>query len=137
MVVSQSPQLMNLYPQAVTKRGNQVARDALSRVFTYRTARWRGLGELPHSGLVLRDTFATFDARKRFNLACADSPEPPGCRCGDVITGRCTPAECKLFGRICTPINPIGPCMVSSEGTCQAWFKYNWRREAVSVGGEA
>jgi hydrogenase expression/formation protein HypD len=83
---------------------------------------------IPQSGLAIREKYGRFDAMRRFGLVAKDVPEPAGCRCGEVITGRCTPAQCGLFGKKCTPIEPIGPCMVSSEGTCQAWFKY--RREA-------
>ena len=115
---------VNLYPQAVSPRGNLRARQIMNDTFQVRPVAWRGLGELPHSGLALRDRFKTFDACARFSLPVVDVPGPAGCRCGDVITGRCSPAECGLFGRVCTPVNPIGPCMVSSEGTCGAWFKY-------------
>lgn len=117
--------LVNLYPQAVTPQGNKTAQELLSRVFEPSTARWRALGEIPDSGLSLRSGFRRFDARERFGLAAEDAPEPKGCRCGQVITGQATPVDCKLFATTCTPINPVGPCMVSSEGTCQAWFKYN------------
>lgn len=117
--------LENLYPQAVTPQGNQQAWKLLEQVFTPADVHWRGLADLPVSGLVLRHCFARFDARMRYELKPAVNREPAGCRCGEVITGRCTPAECRLFGDFCTPINPVGPCMVSSEGTCQAWFKYH------------
>jgi hydrogenase expression/formation protein HypD len=117
--------LENLYPQAVTRQGNTSAWELIEKVFTPADVHWRGLAELPGSGLQIRNRFARFDARVRFDLKRAENHEPPGCRCGEVITGRCTPADCRLFGTICTPIRPIGPCMVSSEGTCQAWFKYH------------
>lgn len=116
--------LVNLYPQAVTGWGNRHAQNLLSAVFSPVDATWRGLGTLPSSGLELRYSYREFDARLRYKLEVLDVPEPKGCRCGDVITARCTPIDCKLFGTACTPISPIGPCMVSSEGTCQAWFKY-------------
>jgi hydrogenase expression/formation protein HypD len=117
-------ELVNLYPQAVDDAGNVTAQQALEKVFTPVSARWRGLAELPESGLGLREEYARFDAVRKFALPVMEDREPKGCRCGDVITGRCTPVECKLFGRGCTPVNAIGPCMVSSEGTCAAWFKY-------------
>lgn len=117
--------LINMYPQAVTPGGNKTAQSLLAKVFEPSSARWRALGVIPESGLSLRAQFRGFDARRRFGLAAADAPEPKGCRCGEVITGRATPTDCRLFATSCTPINPIGPCMVSSEGTCQAWFKYN------------
>ena len=116
--------LENLYPQAVSSAGNRRAQDLIASAFKAVTVHWRGLEELPDSGLELRAELKKFDARLRFELGRPVNHEPPGCRCGDVITGRCAPADCKLFARACTPLNPIGPCMVSSEGSCQAWFKY-------------
>jgi hydrogenase expression/formation protein HypD len=116
--------LENQYPQAVRAEGNEHAKRAVQRIFEPVDTAWRGVGVLPKSGLGLREEFARFDARRRFELTQREVSEPPGCRCGDVITGRKTPAECGLFGKLCTPMNPVGPCMVSSEGTCQAWFKY-------------
>jgi len=130
-----TPRLENWYPQAVSAEGNRKAQEVIERVFEPIDARWRGLGVLPDSGLGLRREFSEFDARVRFELTEPDSTEPAGCRCGEVITGRCTPAECGLFGKVCTPINAIGPCMVSSEGTCQAWFRY--RRQATQRRSDA
>lgn len=124
LAASGRPRLINLYPQAVSPRGNETALRVMNRVFTDADEHWRGLQRLAASGRRLRNAFADFDARRRFNLSDLDVPEPKGCRCGDVITGRCTPADCRLFRTGCTPVHPIGPCMVSSEGTCQAWFKY-------------
>jgi hydrogenase expression/formation protein HypD len=117
--------LENLYPQAVTAEGNRMAIRLMWQVFEPVDMAWRALGVLPRSGLALRSRYRLFDARVRFELKSIESPEPAGCRCGEVITGRCAPADCKLFGTVCTPIYPVGPCMVSSEGTCQAWFKYH------------
>jgi hydrogenase expression/formation protein HypD len=124
MGIAREPRLLNLYPQAVTRWGNRRARNIIREVFEPADAQWRGLGLLPRSGSQLRKQFAKFDARLRFGLVAREVLESPKCRCGDVITARCTPEDCPLFGRTCTPISPIGPCMVSSEGTCQAWFKY-------------
>jgi len=125
LVADDRAELENQYPEAVTAAGNRVAAMLIEHVFETATVTWRALGALPASGLKLRQTYARFDARIRFELTPQESPEPKGCRCGEVITGRCTPAECALFGKTCTPIYPVGPCMVSSEGTCQAWFKYH------------
>jgi hydrogenase expression/formation protein HypD len=129
--------LENLYPQAVDPAGNVVARHLMRKVFTPAAAMWRGLGTLPASGLQLRTEFARFDARRRFGLPPSPAREPAGCRCGEVITGRAAPADCRLFGTACTPVHAIGPCMVSSEGTCQAWFKYRRAAPArrVRAGG--
>jgi hydrogenase expression/formation protein HypD len=125
--------LENLYPQAVAAYGNLMAVKLMDQVFEPTDVTWRALGLLPNSGLRLRSRYALFDARLRFELVNHESPEFKGCRCGEVITGRCAPADCRLFGTVCTPIYPVGPCMVSSEGTCQAWFKYHRPRVEPSV----
>jgi hydrogenase expression/formation protein HypD len=124
MVVESRVELVNLYPQAVDESGNASAMSVIEEVFEPTRQTWRGLATLDASGLALRKPYQRFDAARRFKLPVFEDREPKGCRCGDVITGRCTPAECKLFVKACTPVNPIGPCMVSSEGTCAAWFKY-------------
>lgn len=131
MVAEDRAELVNLYPQVVDEYGNAAARQYIDDVFETQTERWRGLATLEASGLRLREGFEAFDAAKRFALPVIEDREPKGCRCGDVITGRCSPADCKLFARGCTPVRPIGPCMVSSEGTCAAWFKY--RRGAADL----
>ncbi len=121
--------LQNLYQLAVTPEGNRVAQQLLARVFRVADSPWRMLGLLPDSGLELRQEFRRYDALERFGCRYGEDNEPPGCRCGEVITGKIEPIECPLFANACTPVNPIGPCMVSSEGTCRAWFKYR-RHEA-------
>ncbi|KAA0214059.1 MAG: hydrogenase formation protein HypD [Leptolyngbya sp. PLA3] len=123
----------NLYPQVVRPRGNPHARALIDRVFVPGDSAWRALGIMKESGLDLREEFAGFDAFRRFGIMLGDDREPPGCRCGEVITGRCEPDECRLFGTVCTPIYPVGPCMVSSEGACQAWFKYRRARLRISA----
>lgn len=133
LVASGTAKLVNLYPEAVGHHGNSRAVRLMEQVFETCDETWRGLSRLPASGRRLRDAYAAFDARRRFGLHPVDVPDPPGCRCGDVITGRCAPDACRLFGTGCTPVHPIGPCMVSSEGTCQAHFKYARRRPAVTV----
>ena len=89
---------------------------------------WRELGTIPASGLELAPAYRKFDAVERFGIIIGEDRDNPGCRCGEVITGKTSLADCPLFGEACTPINPIGPCMVSSEGTCAAWYKYNRHR---------
>jgi hydrogenase expression/formation protein HypD len=128
--------LENLYPQAVSRQGNLTAQGVIDQVFEPAENTWRGVGTLPESGLALKASYRRFDARWKLGLATPDSKEHPGCRCGDVITARCEPPDCKLFGRVCTPVNPLGPCMVSSEGTCQAWFKYNRGEHKKPLGQE-
>ncbi len=118
------PKLENEYVRAVRPEGNPLARAAIARCFAPRAALWRGLGEIPESGLGLRDEYAAFDAEKKFGVRVS-GPAPTACRCGEVITGRMDPPGCPLFGRRCTPEDPVGPCMVSSEGACAAWYKYS------------
>lgn len=121
---SGTPALENLYPQVVRPDGNPHAMRLLDQVFEPCNEAWRALGEIGESGLGLRPEYARFDARTKFGIEYGEDHEPPGCRCGEVITGRVRPDECPLFVKVCTPLYPIGPCMVSSEGTCQAWFRY-------------
>lgn len=128
-VAAGRPRLENLYPEVVGSGPQPHAAALLDEVFRPADARWRALGAIPASGLVLQDEFATHDAAKRFGIVEGPDEEPAGCRCREVITGRCTPADCDLFGAGCTPADPVGPCMVSSEGTCQAWYRF--RREAA------
>ena len=85
---------------------------------------WRGLGMIPQSGLAIREEYGHFDAEKRLDIKLIPAEEPKGCRCGEILKGKEVPSQCPLFGKRCTPGNPIGPCMVSSEGTCAAYHKY-------------
>lgn len=112
------------YTRAVRPEGNRMAQELLARVFRVTDAEWRGLGALPASGLALADEWADLDAARRFEVAVPDAAEPPGCRCGDVLRGALEPPDCPLFGRACTPARPVGACMVSSEGACQARYRY-------------
>jgi hydrogenase expression/formation protein HypD len=114
----------NAYARVVRPEGNLRAQALIDEVFEVTTAQWRGLGEIAKSGLVLREEFAALDAGRRFSLKPADVPEPCGCCCGEVLRGVIRPAECGLFGTVCTPVQPVGPCMVSSEGACAAAYKY-------------
>jgi hydrogenase expression/formation protein HypD len=120
------------YVRAVHPGGNRKAQEVLARVFRVADARWRGLGVIPRSGYELAAEFAEFDAAKRFEVERPESKEPAGCRCGDVLRGAIDPPECPLFGNACTPRRPVGSCMVSSEGACQAWYRY---RRAEGGGG--
>lgn len=114
----------NLYSVWVRPEGNPKALELIDTVFEPGSAHWRGLGEIPSSGLQLREEWREFDAVARFDLVEEDTPEPKGCRCGDVLRGALSPPECPLFAAACTPENPIGPCMVSSEGSCAAAYRY-------------
>ena len=112
------------YARGVRAEGNPTAIAAIDEVFEPCAATWRGLGEIPGSGYRIREKYAAFDAVRRFAPEVEPTVEPKGCRCGDVLRGRMAPNECPLFRRACTPENPIGPCMVSSEGSCAAYFRY-------------
>lgn len=115
---------VNAYRRVVADEGNPAARSAMDLVFMPGEARWRGLGLIPASGLELRPEFEEFDALRRFGISLGETGSIPGCRCGDVLSGLLTPGECPLFGKSCTPQNPTGPCMVSTEGSCAAWYRY-------------
>lgn len=112
------------YSRGVMKEGNPVALAAIEEVFETVDATWRGLGVIPGSGYAIRDEYKEFDAFVRFSPEVEPTQEPKGCRCGDVLRGIMAPNECPLFRKVCTPENPIGPCMVSSEGSCAAYFRY-------------
>ncbi len=119
-----APAVMNQYSRAVSDHGNPRAREILFSVFEPVGALWRGIGEIPQSGLSIREEYAVFDARRRFALSLPDLPETKGCQCGDVLKGRILPNQCRLFNKACTPARPVGPCMVSTEGSCAAYAKY-------------
>jgi hydrogenase expression/formation protein HypD len=112
------------YARGVMPEGNPVAMAAIDEVFETCNATWRGLGEIAGSGYKIREEFAQFDAMRKFEPEVEAPVEPKGCRCGDVLRGIMPPSECPLFRRVCTPENPVGPCMVSSEGSCAAYFRY-------------
>jgi hydrogenase expression/formation protein HypD len=122
--VDKQPAVINSYGRGVRAEGNPVAQKLLDRVFDVGPAAWRGFGEIPASGLTLGAAFAAFDAARRFPLEITTTPEPTGCRCGEVLRGVIAPTDCALFRRVCTPRNPVGPCMVSAEGACAAYYKY-------------
>ena len=119
------PRLENAYPRAVRREGNRLAQRMLTECFEPRDVLWRGLGQIRESGLALRQELREFDAEARFGIQPACKEAPTACRCGDVICGRLPPACCPLFGKACTPEDPVGPCMVSSEGACAAAYKYS------------
>jgi hydrogenase expression/formation protein HypD len=117
------------YTRAVEPRGNMVAQKLLKEVFETGNAQWRGLGIIANSGYTLRKGFERFDAEKRFRIRAVQSKEDPRCLCGLVLRGIKTPDACRLFAKDCAPEHPIGPCMVSTEGTCAAWYKYGPKNE--------
>jgi hydrogenase expression/formation protein HypD len=118
-------QVENQYTRLVQPGGNGVALEAMGRVFAVRDRfAWRGLGEIPNSGLKLRSEYAAFDAEVKFSLPNVQVADHPACQCGDILKGVLKPWQCKVFGTACTPETPIGTCMVSSEGACAAYYKY-------------
>ncbi|MBI4495761.1 MAG: hydrogenase formation protein HypD [Deltaproteobacteria bacterium] len=119
-----APRVEIQYRRGVEQGGNPRAREVMERVFAPAEAEWRGLGRIAGTGLVLRKEWADMDADRVFEVPAQPAPEPRGCRCGEVLRGARQPAECPLFGRACSPRRPLGPCMVSSEGSCAAAFKY-------------
>jgi hydrogenase expression/formation protein HypD len=118
------PELKSLYHAVVTAEGNRVAQQMMASCMEVTDGTWRGIGRIENSALRLRPEYARFDAIERFGLTEVPSPSTGGCRCGEVLCGLIDPPECRLFGKVCRPQSPVGPCMVSSEGACAAWFKY-------------
>ncbi len=112
------------YKRAVSEKGNQKALEVLFKVFEPCDSEWRGIGKIEKSGLKLKKEFEKFDASLKFNIPEINSKENPKCICGEILKGIKEPIDCKLFRKVCNPLNPVGPCMVSSEGTCAAYFKY-------------
>ncbi|MBN2613047.1 MAG: hydrogenase formation protein HypD [Bacteroidales bacterium] len=112
------------YRRVVTDRGNTKAQTLVNEVFVPRDDWWRGLGVLKKSGLGLRPVFSAFDAEKQVQVDVEPTIEPKGCICGEVLKGTKLPVDCKLFGKVCTPANPVGACMVSGEGACQSYYSY-------------
>jgi hydrogenase expression/formation protein HypD len=114
----------NQYTRAVKPEGNTKAQALMKEVFSPEDTRWRGIGVIPESGLGINREYELFDGEKQIQVEVEPSSEPSNCLCGEVILGKTQPQVCALFGRECTPESPVGPCMVSSEGTCAAHFKY-------------
>lgn len=118
-------EVVNQYRRAVGWEGNVAARRLMSEIFEPADATWRGLGPIPKSGLTVRPQWERYDATRRFAMPVIQVKEHPGCRCGEVLRGVITPPACGLFRKACSPQTPLGPCMVSSEGTCGAYYRYH------------
>jgi hydrogenase expression/formation protein HypD len=123
-IAQKRPSVEIAYSRAVPEGGNPTAIAMMEQVFEPVDADWRGIGVIPGTGLAMREEFATWDALKRIEVEVPEPKEPKGCQCGDVLRGVVLPYECKLFAKGCTPEHPIGPCMVSSEGSCAAYYRY-------------
>jgi len=118
------PRVEIAYRRGVKPEGNQVALQLLHKVFEVCEGNWRGIGLVPGSGLKLRKEYQRYDAERVFQVLPGEPAEPKGCICGDILRGVKTPPECNLFRRVCNPEHPVGPCMVSSEGSCAAYYQY-------------
>ena len=123
-VGNNTPRVENIYPRVVSWEGNKRALAMVEEIFEPTDMEWRGLGVIPDSGLAIRDKYQKFDAQTRFEIDLVPTEEPKGCLCGEILKGQTVPPQCPLFGSRCTPSTPVGPCMVSSEGTCAAYYKY-------------
>lgn len=124
----------NEFVRAVSAHGNLTAQALVSEVFELRpTFEWRGLGEVPYSALRIRSAFARFDAERRYDLAYKPVPDNKACECGAILRGVKKPTDCKIFGTVCTPENPMGSCMVSSEGACAAHYSYGRFKDIAVV----
>lgn len=123
-IETKQPGLENTYQRAVMPEGNPLAIRMIESCLEPRDDVWRGLGMIPGSGYGFRKEYRDFDAEARFDLVCDEAEVSTACRCGEVIQGRLDPQECPLFGKVCVPEEPVGPCMVSGEGACAAAYKY-------------
>ncbi len=124
-------EVKSMYTAVVTEQGNTVAQKIIAECFEPVDGYWRGLGKIEKSTLKLKDKYSRFDAFNRFDITETPGEDISGCRCGEVLCGLIEPPQCGLFGKSCTPNGPIGPCMVSSEGACSAWFKYKRERRRL------
>jgi len=116
--------VVNNYPNVVTNEGNLKAQSLVKDVYEPCDSSWRGIGIIKHSGLKIKKEYSKYDALIRFNVQIKEVKDPINCRCGDILKGEALPTDCAYYGKECTPSNPIGPCMVSTEGTCAAFYKY-------------
>ena len=123
-IESGRPQVEIAYRRGVKPEGNTTALRLMDTVFEIGSANWRGIGVVPSSGLQIKKQYEKFDAKTHFDIKISPAHEPKGCICGAVLRGVSTPQECKLFRVTCTPEHPVGPCMVSNEGSCAAYFQY-------------
>jgi hydrogenase expression/formation protein HypD len=125
MIHKKDYKIANEYKRIVRSEGNTIAVEFLDKVFDVVDTRWRGIGLIPKSGYVFNKEYEGFDALKHFDIDYEEYDGSPGCRCGEILKGKITPLKCPLFNKVCTPENPVGSCMVSSEGTCAAFYKYH------------
>lgn len=127
-IADNCPSVASVYPAAVTSQGNKTAQKIIHDTFDQVDGYWRGLGQIKQSTLKLKEQFSDFDAEKQLDVQFIPEEDLTGCRCGEVLCGLIDPPQCGMFANSCTPDKPVGPCMVSSEGACAAWFKYGRRK---------
>ena len=118
------PFFVNAYPRVVTREGSIQGQELMKKWMEACDAEWRGLGVIPDSGLTLKESARIYDARKKFSVPAMEGRTNPACRCGQILQGLLEPVECPLFGKVCTPMHPVGACMVSGEGACSAFYQY-------------
>jgi hydrogenase expression/formation protein HypD len=136
-IAEETPTISIEYDRVVKPEGNRKALELQYTVFEVCDARWRGIGVIPASGLKFSNKFERYDVRNKFDIEMPRSAEPRGCICGEVLLGLKMPFHCALFGRKCTPLTPVGPCMVSSEGACAAYYRYgNYTRQHKTIQGK-
>ena len=121
---SGEPFFVNAYPRVVRPEGAPDAVDLVNRYMEACDSEWRGLGMIPGSGMKLKAEYSDFDARIKFKMPKIHGRPNPACRCGEVLQGKCKPSDCPVFGKVCTPLHPVGACMVSGEGACSAFYQY-------------
>lgn len=125
LLAADEPRVVNCYERVVKEEGNTMAQAVLAEFFEPADTCWRGIGTVPTSGLKFKPAYAGFDAAHRYTLDLEPPVIPRGCRCGELLKGKIKPSQCGLFGRVCVPEHPVGPCMVSSEGACSAYYLYS------------
>jgi hydrogenase expression/formation protein HypD len=135
-VAEGNPAITIEYERVVKPEGNEKALELLYTVFQISDARWRGIGTIPASGLEFSREFLRYDIRRKYDLKVPRSVEPKGCICGRVLLGLNMPFDCALFGKKCTPLTAVGPCMVSSEGSCAAYYKYGKGNKGLREGSK-
>lgn len=124
MIQNNVNEVKNIYGRLVKYEGNEKALKTIDNVMEVCDSNWRGLGKIEDTGLRLKDKYSLFDAEKKLDIKVKETKSLKGCLCGEILKGKNTPHDCKLFSKVCNPLNPIGACMVSEEGTCAAYYKY-------------
>ena len=135
LIRQKTPKVEVQYTRIIDRRGNVLAQEAIKKVFIKSSSVWRGIGKVEKSGLEIKGEYAAFNAAERFHIKIKPAKENKNCICGKVLKGLVTPPGCKLFGKVCKPENPVGACMVSSEGTCAAYYKYSSQGPVARVQG--